>query len=47
MAIHLKNMLADREWTRKMGQNAEKLVELYSIGCAADGIHRAVKLAMS
>ncbi len=47
MAFHLKNMMADREWTRKMGQNAEKLAEFYSIARAADGIHRAVKLALS
>jgi glycosyltransferase involved in cell wall biosynthesis len=47
LTFHLKNMLADREWTKKMGQNAEKLVEFYSIGRAADGIHRAVQLALS
>jgi glycosyltransferase involved in cell wall biosynthesis len=47
LAFQIKNMLVDRGLTRKMGQNAEKLVGFYSIQQAADGIHQAVKLALS
>jgi glycosyltransferase involved in cell wall biosynthesis len=46
LAFHLKTMVEDRKWTREMGENAEKLVALYTLKQAADGIYHAVQLAL-
>lgn len=46
LAFFLETMVRNPDWTKKMGEKAEKLIGFYSSKLAADGIDRAVHLAM-
>ncbi|HXL72559.1 MAG TPA: glycosyltransferase family 4 protein, partial [bacterium] len=46
LAFYIETMVKNPDWTRKMGENAEKLIGFYSSKLAADGIDRAAHLAL-